>query len=423
MSEKNNSGRLFADEEEAKALDTGFRLDADEITEAERQAVVRAGKDLTKQAQEAGIEGVWLLINGEFTWGDGESTESQIRKMLYSAFEYPRPQVTVEDAQTSSPGSQDVDSPERTLNVLLDSPGGNLDGAYTTALYLSAYASRINVHVPGRAKSASTLLALGAHQVYMSPFGELGPLDTQIPDPRNPANTVSALDCYQSVDYVRKFGFATFSSVLPEIVKWTERRIPISDLINTASEFSLGSIRSILEGVKALDFGGWGRSLRIGEQYARKLLEAKAREAMVRESASGAEVETGAGTAGEKVDPQRIDRIASQLVYGYTHHPFPIDYYEAGRLGFNVKQMKKEVYEEALNVLASCKGKNFVGFISGAEAEKEAEARRTDRPTSAGRDSSAPREPVLAEDGRTQQMSPGRARRGERDWRAEDGQV
>ena len=75
---------------------------------------------------------------------------------------------------------------KRTINLLLDSPGGSLDGAFRIVLYLHRYAKYLDVYVPRRAKSASTLIALSARTIYMSPFGELGPLDTQIHDPRDP---------------------------------------------------------------------------------------------------------------------------------------------------------------------------------------------------------------------------------------------
>lgn len=124
-----------------------------------------------------------------------------------------------------------------------------------------------------------------------------------------------------------------------------------------------------MEGVRALDFGGWGRNLRIGEHYARKLLEARAMDAKRTSSA------TPHDAMPRILDSAQIERTAHQLVYGYTHHPFPIDYNEAARLGLRVKQMSQEVYEGALDVLAACRGKDFVGFLSREGAERESKAR------------------------------------------------
>lgn len=327
-------GHLFG--REPTALDEEGGFDPRAMTPDERTGVLDAGKAFT-----AGGDEPWLLISGRFTSGNGKpGTEQLVARKLYDVFGYP----------AAPPG--------RTLNVLLNSPGGSLDSAYSTTLYLSAYSSTLNVYVPDRAKSASTLLAVGADTVHLSVFGELGPLDTQIPDPRNPANTVSALDCYQSVDYVRAFGFKTVTLALPQLVDVTERRISVGELIDTATGFALGAISPVLQSVSALDFGGWGRSLRIGENYAKKLLQLKAKDG----------------------DRERTERIAYQLVYGYPHHLFPIDYHEAARIGLRVARMEPGRYGGAYGVVEACHGKDFVGFISAGEADKEkaAEDRRTE---------------------------------------------
>jgi hypothetical protein len=327
MDGKSGQAELFA-EQTAYAFDIVPDTDTAELTTAERAAVIESGQELARHSD----DGIWLLISGRFTSTNGQQgTETKVQELLRHAFGYP-----------------DVDNgPQLTLNVLLNSPGGSLDSAYLTTLYLSAYAKELRVYVPDRAKSASTLLAVGADQVLMSAFAELGPLDTQIPDPRNPANTVSALDCYQSVDYVRDFGVKTITEILPQLVNSTERRIPIDALLETGSTFALGAITPVLRTVTALDFGGWGRSLRIGEHYARKLLQARTK-------------------VGDQV---RAGRIAHQLVYGYTHHLFPIDHHEARRIGLNVEQMDKDVFDRAAAVVDACHKKDFVGFLGKAESE------------------------------------------------------
>ncbi|MFD8496371.1 hypothetical protein [Amycolatopsis sp. NPDC059657] len=300
----------------------------DEMSIEDRVAVLGAGKALTaKTGDEA-----WLLITGQFEPFEDEHklTENLVKESCRRVFGYPP-----------------TEARSRTINVLLDSRGGMLDSAYRIVLYLSWYATDLHVYVPRRAKSASTLVALGADQVHLSPFGELGPLDTQIGDPRNPTTTVSALDCYQSVDYVRQFGFTTMSASLARLIRDAEGQIPLNDLLGTASEFAIGSITPMLQGIRALDFGGWGRSLKIGEQYAKLLLLAK------------------------NPDEDRAARISERLVYGYTHHPFPIDYREATRIGLEARKMDESIHDEAMAVVEQCRGRSFVGFISSAEAEIE----------------------------------------------------
>lgn len=69
------------------------------------------------------------------------------------------------------------------LDVLLESKGGNLDSAYKILQLLKSYANQVTVIVPNYAKSAATIIALGAHRLQMCRAGELGPLDPQVWDP------------------------------------------------------------------------------------------------------------------------------------------------------------------------------------------------------------------------------------------------
>jgi hypothetical protein len=183
----------------------------------------------------------------------------------------------------------------------------------------------------------------------MSPFGELGPLDTQIRDPRNPTDYISALDCYQSVDYVREFGFSTLAQALKQLAAATQGKLLLSDSLNASAQFAIGSITPMLSQTRSLDFGAWGRSLKMGERYAQILI------------ARAAEMELG-----------RAEKIASRLVYGYTHHLFPIDIIEASDMGLNPEPMAEDVYESAIGIVETCRENQVcVEFIDTAEGASE----------------------------------------------------
>lgn len=291
------------------------------IAEEDRKPLVEAGRSFL----DASGGDACLLLAGPLVsplGNEDKSTENAVVRCCMDRFGYPaRPTV-------------------RKIDVVLDTYGGSLDSAFKTVLFLSRFAERIRVFVPRRAKSAGTLIAIGAHELKMSPFAELGPLDTQIVDPRNPTELVSALDCYQSVDYVRAFGLTTLRRTLVALAKEMQTGIPLSELVNTAERLSTGSITSMLAQVRALDFGGWGRTLKIGELYAKSLL-------------------TRVGYASDEAG-----RIAYQLVYGYTHHPFPIDLNEAARVGLRPQSMDEKQYTVAAELLAYCAADDlFVGFV------------------------------------------------------------
>jgi hypothetical protein len=279
-----------------------------------------------------------VLIGRLIGVGDpGISTERRIQAACQERFGYPKSQ------------------PEETINVILDSTGGPLDTAFRTALYLSRYAAHLNIYVPRRAKSASTLIAVAGHSIVMSPFGELGPLDTQIRDPRNPTDYISALDCYQSVDYVREFGFSTLSQALKQLAAVTQGKLLLTDSLNAAAQFAIGSITPMLSQTRSLDFGAWGRSLKMGERYAQILIS------------RAAELELG-----------KAEKIANRLVYGYTHHFFPIDLAEAGDIGLNPREMAEDVYQSAIEIVNTCNDNQicieFVDQAAGTAEEDGASA-------------------------------------------------
>ena len=301
-----------------------------EIDSGQRRRIQEQGQ---RFAQLTGGDPCLLLIGRLIGVGDpGAPTERRVQIACQERFGFPKP------------------VPEETINVILDSNGGPLDSAFRTALYLARYAANLNIYVPRKAKSASTLIAVGGNTIVMSPFGELGPLDTQIRDPRNPTDYISALDCYQSVDYVREFGFSTLSQALKQLAAVTQGKLLLTDSLNAAAQFAIGSITPMLSQTRSLDFGAWGRSLKMGERYAQILISRAA-----------------------EMDQGKAEKIASRLVYGYTHHFFPIDLTEAKDMGLNPQEMTEDVYDSAIDIVSTCNDNQicieFIDGRAGAAAE------------------------------------------------------
>jgi tetratricopeptide (TPR) repeat protein len=73
---------------------------------------------------------------------------------------------------------QDAD-PEKDLHLLLWSPGGDGEVAVRLVRAAQTRCRELVVVVPDQAKSAATLLALGAHRIMMSATSDLGPVDPQ----------------------------------------------------------------------------------------------------------------------------------------------------------------------------------------------------------------------------------------------------
>jgi hypothetical protein len=65
------------------------------------------------------------------------------------------------------------------LDVIVSSPGGDVEAAYLVARELRRRFAHLAVFVPFRAKSAATLLCLAGDELILGSLGELGPLDQQ----------------------------------------------------------------------------------------------------------------------------------------------------------------------------------------------------------------------------------------------------
>jgi ClpP class serine protease len=65
--------------------------------------------------------------------------------------------------------------------LFLISNGGSIEAAYKITKLCKQYSeSTYEVIIPRHAKSAATLIAIGADVIHIGPLGELGPIDPQV---------------------------------------------------------------------------------------------------------------------------------------------------------------------------------------------------------------------------------------------------
>jgi len=70
---------------------------------------------------------------------------------------------------------------EKDILLVILSPGGSIEPAYQISKLCKAFsANNFSVAVPRQAKSAATLISIGADQIHMGPLGQLGPIDPQL---------------------------------------------------------------------------------------------------------------------------------------------------------------------------------------------------------------------------------------------------
>lgn len=93
--------------------------------------------------------------------------------------------------------------PVEKLDIFLCSNGGNGTVPWRLVALFREYSNSFNVIIPYRAYSAASLLALGADEIVMHPFAELGPIDPTVSNEFNPVEQGRPLGI--SVEDVRAY--------------------------------------------------------------------------------------------------------------------------------------------------------------------------------------------------------------------------
>jgi len=154
----------------------------------------------------------------------------------FSAMQLPDVDIIINFAQHLSKES-------KKLYLLLESLGG--DGSVAEKLVMilrEAFPEGFSVIVPNVAKSAATMLALGADELIMGPSSELGPIDPQlvIPsgNPQQPSRVVSARsiinffermkrDISANMDLVNAY-YPLAQQLRPELIEMAEDAVEFS---------------------------------------------------------------------------------------------------------------------------------------------------------------------------------------------------
>lgn len=214
-----------------------------------------------------------------------------------------------------------------TLDVILQTPGGDADAAYFLAKLLKSRAEVVNIIVPLYAKSAGTLMCLGADHLLLTDLSELGPLDTQILEQHDGGERkmVSALNGFKALEQIQKHNLET----LDIATKLFLSRCPmkVSEAIQLSIDFSSKTSGTLYSQLDPSKIGEYARVLEIGERYGIILL-----------------------TRYLKWDEQTAEVLVSKLVKGYPSHSFIIDYDELSSLGLPVEKITEDLLAPILNL-------------------------------------------------------------------------
>jgi hypothetical protein len=240
------------------------------------------------------------------------------------------------------------------LDVFIQSDGGSPNEAFKLARLFSAHSGEWSVMIAEHAKSAATLIALGASEIVMARDAELGPIDTQLADSGEPEGYISSLQEFKGLEAVASFchTFLDASAGVIHNISMCSR----NDAIKIASEYVPPLLRPLFEQVDPRTLGGFRRALEITESYGLRLLRA----------------------AGYEREAAR--EIVRRLVYHYPAHDYVIQHDEASEIGLPAKTANDDIEKAMEAVLDEAPDEGYFGFVTPARPARRAKK----SPTSTG---------------------------------------
>ena len=222
------------------------------------------------------------------------------------------------------------------LDVILQTPGGDIDAAFNTVKLLRHSSEIVNILVPLFSKSAGTLICLGADKLILTTLSELGPLDTQIREQQEdgPPAYRSALNGFKALEQVQLHTLETMDIATKLIL--TRSGMKIAEAIKLATGFSGNTSGTLYQQLDPNKIGEYARALEIGEHYGVTIL-----------------------TRYMNWSPEKADMSVKKLVKGYPAHGYIIDTEELNLMGFpaeNAKSQEEEILDELRLELLRTKG-------------------------------------------------------------------
>jgi hypothetical protein len=194
--------------------------------------------------------------------------------------------------------------------LLLTTHGGDPDAAYKIARYLQEKYKKFSVLVSGRCKSAGTLLALGAHEIVFTPYGELGPLDIQMSKVDKFDQLQSGLTITDSLNTLEARALDRFYTMVSEYIQANNGLLSFASASKAAADFVTQLYAPVFARIDPEEVGAKARSMRIATDYGKRL-----------------------AVKSQNLRPTTLKALSET----YSSHSFVIDQQEAGTLFLRVR--------------------------------------------------------------------------------------
>ncbi|MDR3543650.1 MAG: peptidase [Desulfosporosinus sp.] len=186
------------------------------------------------------------------------------------------------------------------IDLFLHSYGGAVDTPYKVVTLIREFCDQFAVIVPFAAKSAASMLVLGADEVVMGPISELGPIDPLVIHPVYKDILVPVQAVWHCLDYLQR---SIINSSDPEVASFM-----VTPLINKLDPWLIGD---------------YEKTIKASQQYAETLLS----NYMLKD------------------DLGRVANVTQALTEGYYSHGYPIGRREAKELGLKVTDAHGELWD------------------------------------------------------------------------------
>lgn len=223
---------------------------------------------------------------------------------------------------------------DKPVALLLHTGGGDAGAAYRIARLLKVRGGFTAI-VPRYAKSAGTLLALGANRIVLAQDAELGPLDAQVFDYDREERS-SALDEVHALDRLLSFALQAVDIGVLLVKQRSGKKIRF--ILPEVQHLVTDMTRPLFEKIDTVHYTQMSRILKVAEEYAQRLLQPLYSEDKAKE-------------------------IAGALVNQYPEHDFMIDHHEAARIG-----LRTEILDEAIRpcvdkLMSALEGRTAIGQL------------------------------------------------------------
>ncbi len=186
------------------------------------------------------------------------------------------------------------------IDLVLHSYDGVVDTSYKVVMLIREFCEEFAVIVPTVAKSAASMLVLGADEIVMGPISELGPIDPLVKHPVFQDTLVPVQAVWHCLDYLQR---SLINSPDPKVTSFM-----VTQLLNKLDPWLIGN---------------YEKTIKASRQYAETLLSRY----MLKDNLD------------------KVENVTRALTEEYFSHGYPIGRREAKELGLKVTEAHGELWD------------------------------------------------------------------------------